>query len=486
MKINTNGALRALAVVALLIGFLVPVASCKGESNKFKQPKFVKEWEVKEFVPGASHRVLDITANKYGVFALVEAEELKTLYPKKWSDLTKDERKKAIDEVKSVSGAEKVDEEKYKKCEGFLVRTVIRYTYQIQHFDHNGNFVKSWPENNRLDYSGIKNNTEQNLTSFKEWLEDYHDIDSRSRFIKPLRIVSSEDGHIYVADFEGNKLAMFDHDGTLLNTIKINRQRRFRYDHQANCRGMAYRDNILKLAYQPDSGTEIFNILTYDALSGKTTDDVEYSVPEQIPFIDPLIKKGLNINIPLISSPAFVDDVAMDKKGNIYLLAGMQRIFKYDAKMRKILSFDVVLKEGFDTSFDIIDPVTDKKYGREYTSLTGGFDSRKGASFGQDMGGPGFYDLDRVFVTPDDRLMVTFKGNKPFGVMVAVVYDLDGKQIGYWKADKKTGANWFNEYAPILKVKAIEETNCLAFIQNAVFVGKSIHGHGLIHKYSVN
>ncbi|MEJ5377351.1 MAG: hypothetical protein WHX93_12285, partial [bacterium] len=80
---------------------------------------------------------------------------------------------------------------------------------------------------------------------------------------------------------------------------------------------------------------------------------------------------------------------------------------------------------------------------------------------------------------------------KPFGVIDAMVFDKTGKMIGYWKHKKKSYSEWFDKLSDMDKIETMDEKLVMAFYEDQVFVGKTLHEgraaitiHNVVQKFT--
>lgn len=343
--------------------------------------------------------------------------------------------------------------------------------FRIQHYDLEGNFIKQWPEGNKLSLSdNLRKRTNPIIVSLYDQIKrESYKVDSREQLINPLVINSDGFNNIYLADYEGNKIVKFNSEGSVLNLWRIEQVKELgRHEDLSIHKGVSI---VLDKVYLISKGwaenvgyvprVSICN-LNGEKLLVKNLSILK--VPAFNPYEYPAAR------IPFKTIEGYVNDMAVDSNGNIYLLAGMVKIFKYNKDFRELKSFEPVLKEGFNTDVKVYNPETGTY--EKYASWWGrGFNSQKGSGFGL---GLRYYDLSKLYVSPENELFVTFIGQKPFGVINAIIYNTDGKILGYWKEEEKGRSEWYKDLNDIEKIKSKELNLNLAFYEKNIFAGKTI------------
>ena len=538
-----------IVAVALLSCFLV--ASCQKAKEGWTPPKFVKEWEVKEIKPGLAQRILSVTANKKGVFALVEAKETKYHPPenlgrKKASEMTKKEKKWFLDtyvsglfssgiavlnmteedkdevigfvamhmiplaQKKAVEMSEKekdiiVDflikfDKKFEAevNKGGTIREVKRkgkdsyidglgegfreavkedvYHYRIQHYDFDGNFVVQWPDENKLSLSAeLVNDTRPIMVHiYNKIVKGYHKTNSRDYFIRPLDMVSDDSGNVYVADYEGNKIAKFNPKGDVQNLWMVEHEEPDQgYGFLDDQKGVAMGKGTLYIISMPYFKSDSYRVSIFD-LDGKIIEEKEFGVPK-VPAFFPHGLEGKEI--PLIKLDGNIHDIAVDGEGNIYLLSGYPlhglKVVMYDKDFNKKIDFVIELESAVDFDAIIYDPDSKKKV--RYRDIVmpdvDNFDALMVLGY---TAAHEVYVMDNIYLSPQDELFVAVKGEKLFGNVNAVVYDRDGKLVGYWKVEEKSYSEWFKGLSDIERIKAKDIDLSMAFHDKNVFVAKTI------------
>lgn len=444
--------------MALLLLNTFLIACQSSRENKWNPPKFVKEWEIKTILPELPHHIISMTANSKGIFVLIKADELKYIPPKKTNRMTEEELK----DEKFFFGRILTDVERKSRNIG---KTIENNYYYIQHYDFEGHFIKNLIEGNKLKISDEIRNKIGMISIRKQPGEALKD--SRNELIKPLILISDEDENIYVADYEGNKIVKFDAEGNVLNIWRIETKEALAgyYDTLSRHRGMSSATDKLYIIFNENIiyGSKIS---IYD-LNGKLLSAKELPilhVPAMNPYEFPAKR------IPIKNIEENVDDMVVDKEGNIYLLVGMIKVFKFNKNFKEVKSFEPILKEGFETDIEIYNPETKKreKYSNSWIKK---FDSQKGSGFGLDIR---YYELDKVYLSPKNELFVTFLGQKPFGVINAIIYDTDGEMLGYWKEEEKSRSEWYKNLNNVERIKSKDVNLSLAFNQGSIFIGKTI------------
>lgn len=459
-------------VITLILIALLFTSCQASEKNKWTPPKFVKEWEIKEIKPGLPHHIISMTANKNGVFVLVRAEERKYTPPMKWDELTAEEKKKETEMMKAMFGRILSEKERLSDKGSLFSRKEEINHYRVQHYNFDGTFTAQWPEDNKLSlHDDLKKNTKNIVVRLYDQVKkNFYDIDSRDYLIKPLRIISDDLAMIYLADYEGNKIVKFNSEGSRLNVWEITKKEdeTGKYDYLEGHKGMSIVHDHVYIT--SDAHFLRGPVISFFDLKGSLIKEKALSIPK-VPSINPYEYPAQKH--PFVKDEGNVNDMAVDKEGNIYLLAGMIKIFKYNKDFKEVKSFEPILKEGFNTDIKIYDSKTNKyiPYSNPNLKQFKTYNTQKGAGFGLEVRD---YDLDKLYFSPKDELFVTFKGAKPFGEILAGIYNKDGRMIGYWKVDKKSNSEWFEGLPDIDKINAREMGLNLAFHENSIFVAKTI------------
>lgn len=468
MTILAGRTCKAVALLSFALLVAVMVTSCKGGSNKFKQPRFVKEWEVK----GGTLR--DVTANKNGVFVLVQVRETikNTPDPRfaNWTGPTVyeigDKMTANMNKYHSKGDQESFNrrwegisnlEKEYYEFKEKWHEVLYRCYFTVQQYDFNGNPVSQWPVrgNGFSDDQAASNNTEKDAT------DDYDPYGvSFDGYL-----ASDSDGYLYMVDYGSRKLIKLSASGDVVFSKKFGDGGHDRGFDVSNGKISVIDRSIVSPKYS----------LIRFATDGKVSRRIEEYVPgttrDKFKFQDKTVE--------VMNEAVSVNSIAYDDEGSLYMLVGKNDLYKYDKNMKQKFTFKPVLKNGFDTEVYYYDEQTKKKerYEEEFTkavALVGGFTSRTVANlglFGMDMH---LYDLDRVYVSPQGEVFVTFVGEKPFGAINAIVYDKRGKMVGYWKSDKKSASEWFDKLNDLGKIKAEERHLGLAFYSNKIYMSKDI------------
>lgn len=466
----------------ILIG--VSFTACQAsEKNKWTPPKFVKEWEIKEIKPGLPHHIISMTANMNGVFVLVKMEERLYLPPKTTSEMTNEELKNEESFFgKILSDAERKSKNK--------VTIIERDYYFIQHFDFHGSLLRQWPQANILYVSNeIKMRVGQIVVRTKTRKDE---IDSRDELIKPLAIASDDEGNIFLADYEGNKIVKFGSDGTVLNLWRITKRDALAgyYDSLGFQRGLAVsRDRlyIVSEGFNPKAGP-VPMISEYD-LDGRLLREKNIKnpeVPTRIAFFGE--------KIPLLKDKGNIAGIATDRDGNLFLYSPDSLIVQLDSQWNDVKHIKTVLDNGFESPKPVYDPERKKevRYEEDLFKVIGGslrgFSSDK-ASWMEN--GPGLYYANNIALSQIGQIYISFVGTKPFGVIDAMIFNKTGKMLGYWKHDKKSYSEWFDKLTDWEKLETTDtELNIVIhgkylFIGRTLLEGKTIgKHHSIIQMFS--
>lgn len=552
-----------LAIVSFL-----PLWGQAAVANEWTPPRFVKEWEVKEIKPGLypwDHRVLSMTANKHGVFVLVEAreeviesfdevwaktpaaererlvqgvsrtvfgfdipsredemamaehikqfpdyakyiklgvipeeekEEMKKFIrkyfipPEKVLSLPELERQKVLDYINEKrdkyyperdnleflkKDIERMGRDAYLKQKSERIRKYSRneiFHYRIQRYDADGRFISEWPKDNRLKLSEeMKKRMPPDFILLGGGREGT--MDTRESLFGPGVLASDGKGDLYLADYGGNKVVKFDASGNVLGIWKIYPRHRGTGIEGIE-RGMSVVGNRVYVSYMGfghPTLRHLYATVTVTTLGGVFVGKKEFlrpKVPGVFVYSYPARK------IPFAEAEfATAEDMAVDRDGNFFFLLNLITVAKYGKDTQLLKAFEPILKEGFDTGVTVVDPKTQKRvpYERWAVPLLGRFDSQRGSGFQLEKR---LYTLGKLYISPRDELFVTFVGSKPFGVMNAVIYDREGRYLGYWKAERKSMGAWFEGLAEFEKLSTKEMEVSLAFEGESIFVAKTI------------
>lgn len=538
-RIRTQAAIFLLPLI-----FSVLVSCDGGDSGKWKAPKFVKEWEIREIKPGRPHRIYSMTATDKGVFLLVSTTE--TVYlplptPKPVSEMTEEEKRDFIMQYvsgKSLSGniafqlvgrerdeyiefitknffppkkAREMTEEqkttiismlqKYKQKEEHelsLFRGTLQKTgvddyidtmsravskanseevqhYRVQHYDFDGNFIRQWPDDNRLTISDdLKNRLKPVMISIYRPYKETVKVDSRDFLIMPLIIVSDPQGKIYAVDYDGNKIVKFESDGTVLALWWLTKGESTSYKSLRSHRGAAVGKERLFIALEGYSTKYPSSVeLREYALEGKLK---RWRVLEPPKVAARMPVTGTKV--PFLKEEGNVTGIGVDSSGGIYLFAEDNTIVALDRSWNKRKEFRAVLKKGFESPGKFYDPDRRREIGYEEVMLKDAaislrqFTSEKLSWI---ENGPGYYYASGIHVSPRDEIYVTFVGMKPFGVIDAMVFNTSGEMIGYWKHKRKSYSEWFEKLSDVDKIETSDDELSLAFYQDHVFVGRTLN-----------
>jgi len=474
-----------LVIISILLSFLL--SSCQSkETNKWNPPKFVKEWEIKEIKPGLPHHIISMTANKNGVFVLVKAVERKSTPPRKWSELTQEEKEKEIRQMKFLFGHILNEDERLADKGGVFSKKEELRHFRIQQYSLKGDFIKQWPETTLQLSDEIKNSVGSILVRKNAGAEE---VDSRFELVDPLDVASDREGNIYAVDYKGNKIVKFNDKGDVVTLWKIVRKESLGgyYDDLQHQRGLSVSNgNIyivsegIKLHRSKGSTPFLPRLSKYD-LNGKLIKEMTINPPKVAARI-PIVGK----KIPFVKDEANVSNLAVDNEGNLYLFAADTRILKLDNKWNEKGYIKTVLKEGFEKPKQVYDPVSKRTMNYEdiILKMTGvSFHSFSSDKISWIENGPGLYYASRIHMSPANEIYVSFIGSKPFGVIDAMVVNEDGKMLGYWKNLQKSYAPWFEKLTDLEKLETIDTVVDFAFQGDNVFIGRTLRDGTDSRKY---
>ncbi|MBI5632542.1 MAG: hypothetical protein HZA15_03590 [Nitrospirae bacterium] len=375
------------------------------------------------------------------------------------------------------------DEERMRSPGTFGQTEEINY-YAVQHYSDERKFIGQWPEDNRINLpANLRDKIKSLVITRFSALKENVLIETRDNLIRPIRIASDDSGNVYMADYAGNKVISFDPTGNVLSAWRLKQYDGYSldFDTLSRHRGLAISNNKVYLVFEEsiDSGPRI----TEYTLDGTQTRSMSAHSPK---VASRLPKVGTKI--PLLKEDGYVSDVAVDRDGNLYLFSDdAPSIIKLDKQWQVIKQFNTTLKEGFVKPKPVYDP--EQKREIDYTEVifraAGGgsffnFSSDKLSRIGN---GPGLYHADKIKFSPNEELYVSFIGNKPFGVIDAMIFDKTGKMLGYWKNDKKSYADWFDKLSDLQRLETIDTGMEIAFQGNRILIGRTLQEGTIGRKY---
>ena len=390
--------------------------------------------------------------------------------------------------MKLLFGKTLSDEERMRDTGTFGKKEEINH-YSVQYYDFNGNFIKEWPKDNKLEISNeLRNKTGVISINTKNGGKQ---IDSRYELINPLYIASGDQGYIFLADYEGNKIVKFDLDGNVINLWQIEQKETLagNFDRLSHNRGLFVTNNSLYIVSEgfDRKAVSVFRISEYD-LDGNLKREKTIKPPKvaaRVPIID---KK-----IPLLKTETEVTDIIVDKDGNLYLRASDSAILKLDSQWNEKGYSKTVLEEGFEKPKPVYDPDQKReiRYDEDLFKVIGG--SLRGFSTDKASwieNGPGPYYANNIVLSPKEDMYVSFIGSKPFGVIDAMIFNKQGEMIGYWKHDKKSYSGWFEKLTDIQKLETMDTVLDVAFYGKDIFIGRTLQEgkatrsyHSVIQKF---
>lgn len=198
-----------IPIAVFLCFLLFSCHSCQlWETDRWKAPRFVKEWEIKEIIPGLATQIVSMTANKNGVFALVKSLETKYLPPpiitKKASEMTEKEKEDFFYQYQFFSGSVMQKMSKQEKDE--LINFLIKYFMLPRKVNEITEREREEIINFVIRHKETKD-TEINIRLFREGLQKEGRDKYIERFYENIQKAVREDvEHFSVQqyDFEGN------------------------------------------------------------------------------------------------------------------------------------------------------------------------------------------------------------------------------------------------------------------------------------------
>jgi len=345
--------------------------------------------------------------------------------------------------------------------------------YIVQHYDFEGNFIKQFPEGNKLSLP------EQLRTGLKPIYVPHHngsgkktEIDIRDYLISPLIIGSDEPGNLYLADYKGNKVIKFDMDGNAINLwwIEQPKGKTGYYEDLGSHNGffvLKERLYLISKGYDRQIGSG--PVISEFDLNGRLVRRKTIK-PPRVPEREGFAGKS----IPHKKEDGQVGGMIADNEGNLYLFSPDTTILMIDHQWNERGSIETILKEGFEKP----KPVYSSDHKRDVTYkdwLPGGesFSNFSSEKYSWIEGQPWLYFANAIYCSPDETIYVTLVGMKPFGVIDAMIFNKKGKMIGYWKRDQKSYSPWFTTLTDDQKSVTLERWAEMAFYGDHIFIGKS-------------
>lgn len=359
--------------------------------------------------------------------------------------------------------------------------------YCIQHYDSDGNFVTQWPDDNRLEIDNkLKDKLKPVVIRRHDGYGDVVEVDSRESLIKPLRMASDYLGNIFVVDYAGGKIVKFDSKGVVLALWWIEKGDEVSSIH----RGIAvYKDKLLVMLRGYSKKYHFCPELREYTLEGRLKRRRAME-PPKVPARMPIT----GARVPFLKEEGNIAGIGVDSAGGIYLFVEGNTVVVLDEVWNKKKEFRTVLKKGFESPGRFYDPDRRREIAYEELMLKDvalslrKFTSEK-LSWIENQ--PGYYYANDVHVSPKDEVYVSFLGMKPFGVIDAMIFDKTGEMMGYWKHQKKSYGQWFEQLSDIERIEAFDDELSLAFYGNDVFIGRTLHEargstkiHHLVQKFT--
>jgi len=439
-----------ISIVIFISIFIISVQYFKTfNSNRWKQPRFVKEWEIQKKKPGYGAEIISLTANQYGIFILV------------WNKISC-----------SVSDGTKI--------------------FSIQHYDFDGNFINQWPKDNKIEIS-------QELRKKIGFIpvDEYDNnqnyfriVDSREKLISPSIIISDSVGALYIADYSGNKILKTDRYGNVLNLIEIQDKTKWHGsdDYLNKYQGITISKTkfyLISTAWDEKHQRNVPNISQFD-LNGKLIKEKTINPP--------LISVKLpQLGIKSTTIDGTIRGAVLNDEDNLYLLTE-KYIIMLDRNWDEKKHIATVLNKGFEKPMPFYDPEAkrvikydewmQKEFGIDFTAFN--TDALPDVKEFHMM----FYYPYCLSISSRNELIVTFIGGKPFGIIDAIIFDKEGIMIGYWKNKQKSYASWYKKLSDIKKNEILDEKLNIAFYGNSIFMGRRLHitfndsHHNIIQKFS--
>jgi hypothetical protein len=365
------------------------------------------------------------------------------------------------------------------------------YHYRLQHYDLEGNFIKQFPEGNKLSLP------EQLKTGLKPIFVPHHnvsaektEIDIRDYLISPLIIGSDESGNLYLADYKGNKVVKFDKNGNVINLwwIEQPKGKTGYYEDLGSHNGLfLLGDKLYLISYGYDRQIGSGPLISEFDLSGRLIRRKTIK-PPKVPEREGFEGKS----IPNKKEDGQVGGIIADNEGNLYLFSPDSTVLMLDHEWNEKGYIETILKEGFEKP----KPVYSSDYKREVTyrdwlPKDESFRSFSSDKFSWIEGQPWLYFANGIYWSPDETIYVTFIGMKPFGVIDAMIFNKKGKMVAYWKRDQKSYSPWFEKLTDYQKLVTTEIWTEMAFYDNHIFIGRSFlagtpgkEGHTVIQMFA--
>lgn len=197
-------------------------------------------------------------------------------------------------------------------------------------------------------------------------------------------------------------------------------------------------------------------------------------------------------NLEIYEFSPIINDIGIDKRGNIYIkiedLPWFDKaIVVLGDNLEQKGYIRTVLKRGFEKP----KPVYSKEmkrmvdYVEELSKIGLVFHlfNTSQLSFIPEAG-PGLYYANSMVISPDDKIYATFTGYKPFGIIDAMVFNLKGDMIGYWKQQERSYSEWYRNMQNTDKGFMDLELH-IAFYKDYIFICRTIQDLPYLRHYNL-
>jgi hypothetical protein len=406
-----------------------PVDIFNLKAKSYAGTNLVKEWALKAIDSKLPLHIVSMTANKYGVYALVKNVETKLVPPKKLSEMTEQEREKEINKMKWNFGRVLTDEERRQKP-GTFGKVNELESFWVQQYSEDGEFKAQW-----------------NGTS-----ADY-------RFVKPDKIASDEFNNLYFSDYAANKISKFSYDGKYLTAWKIDNKKGLNEEIELFGGGglVIFRNKYVYVVNEP--GFDAVTLAKYDVsgnilekIGSKKDFWVESAVNDQPMRIgDHKFTGGKEERFKIL-------DLTISKTGELFLLdIKLNIVCKLGREGQIEKWYPVVLNDGFDSM--LLHPMRWKAFKE--------MDVRK---LNTAMG-----ETEAVMYRPcgitsrDDELFIPLRGIKPFGLLDSIIVDAEKGTLKYFKQPKRSVKKDFGKEKMPYDLNVI-----IAFHDRDMYLGRTV------------
>lgn len=483
-------------------------------ANRMKKLTFVKEWEVEDLKSDTPQQVVSLTANRYGIFALMQVKEYEPILPdknKKANAMTAEDKEKFLDSYGFFSGgailempatikdeyidffldhfvpprkASQIPEEEKKYIIDFLDQLKEKYEY-----DTNIHIWKDNLQEGGIDYVidlSMKNLYLDHRTEnfhYEIVRYDYHGnlLNHFAASPKPFKIGSDSDGNLYSIDFKSNLITKYNAIGRIISAWIIDADpNKAQFLDSSKDKGFFVTSQKVYVANKLNDK----NSLLYEF-------DLKGTLIRKGSVEPPLSRMYLKLwegsrgetplfKIPLWNKKSPITDIVADDDGTVFLFSAAGFNTDYDSTMvilndawKKKRAFRTVLQTGFDKPEPVYDArrkIWENTQNKIREAL--GFTIHQFTSE-PDTSHPYFYFASAVALSPES-IYITFCGRKPAGVVDAMIVNRRGKLIGYLKQARKSYSPWFSQLNDYQRYLTTDDALYITFYENNVVIARTM------------